>query len=138
MDDDGNAGDLEDNSQSSRKGKGKQKHARLKSGSSPVDSRPDSPANALSGHNVSNSHDDHAYPPRAVNLDSRPVTPVRKNSDPSDELAVVQAGKALKKAVLSDARNITGKGADDDIAGLGWTVSSTQEAKVPVYLPFRV
>ncbi|KAL5527555.1 hypothetical protein ACEPAG_6356 [Sanghuangporus baumii] len=138
-DDDGHAGDTEDNSQSSKKGKGKLKHVRLKSGNSPVYSRPDSPANALSGHHVTNSHEDHIYPPKIVNLDSRPVTPVRRNSDSNDELVVVQAGKALKKAVLSDARNITGKG-DDDVEGLGWTVGSTEEAKRvarSIYVAFK-
>ncbi|EJD01268.1 uncharacterized protein FOMMEDRAFT_110956 [Fomitiporia mediterranea MF3/22] len=128
--DDGHAGDTEDNSTSSKKGKGKQKHSRVKSPSattSPGESRPDSPANALSGQLVTNAHEGHTYPPRSP--ESRPITPVRRNSDPSDELAVVQAGKALKKAVLSDARNITGQGEEDDLTGLGWTVGSTQEAK---------
>ncbi|OCB90848.1 hypothetical protein A7U60_g1871 [Sanghuangporus baumii] len=138
-DDDGHAGDLEDNSQSSKKGKGKLKHARLKSGNSPDYSRPDSPANTLSGQLVTNSHEEHVYPPKTVNLDSRPATPVRRNSDSSDELAVIQAGKALKKAVLSDARNMTGKG-DDGVEGLGWTVGSTQEAKRvarSIYVAFK-
>ena len=129
--DDGHAGDTEDNSSSSKKGKGKQKTARIKierTSDSPAESRSDSPANTPSGY-----LSDHTYPPK----NSRPTTPVRKNSDSADELAVVQAGKALKKAVLSDARNITGKGDEDELSGLGWTVGSTDEAKVCIcYLPY--
>lgn len=128
--DDGHAGDTEDNIASSKKGKGKQKHARVKitnSSASPAESRPDSPANTPSGYLTTHSHDGHTYPPR----NSRPATPVRKNSDSADEHVVIQAGKALKKAVLSDARNMTGKGDEEDVSGLGWTVGSTEEAKVP-------
>lgn len=67
----------------------------------------------------------------------RPITPARRNSNSSDELAVVQAGKALKKAILHDARNMTGKADEEGVGVLGWTVGSTQEAKVIIHLTIR-
>ena len=123
--DDGHAGDLEDNSPgSSKKGKGKAKHVKVKeepiSISTPIESRPDSPA---AGKLFTNTMPDHFYPPTPS------PRPSRRNSNDSDENAVLQAGKVLKKAVLHDARNLTGK-EDTDIAGLGWAVGSTDEARV--------
>lgn len=46
-----------------------------------------------------------------------------------EDNAVLQAGKVLKKAVLHDARNMTGK-EDTEIAGLGWAIGSNEEARV--------
>lgn len=78
----------------------------------------------------------HTYPPKSSspNVSSsgspRPETPrVGRRGSDSDDGAVLQAAKALKTAVLHDARNIKGKD-DADISGLGWAVGSTDEAKV--------
>jgi len=85
-------------------------------------------------------HDNHKYPhksaPTSVPGASRhsPLgpsgksTPLQRNSDDDDEAVVVQAAKALKTAVLHDARNLKGK--DPGNTGLGWDVTSAKEAKV--------
>lgn len=45
-----------------------------------------------------------------------------------ERAAFVTVGKALKNAVLHDARNISGK--EKDLSSLTWNVTSTSEAKV--------
>lgn len=89
----------------------------------------------------------HAYPPSVISPNrSGAITPSRRGneSDDDDAAAVVQqaatsAAKALKSAVLHDARNIRGKG-DDDLTGLVWNVTSAHEAKRlarAIYMTFR-
>jgi hypothetical protein len=131
--DEGHSADCEDNANSSKKGKGKAKTDRDKGLlTTPVESRPESPANAYSGKLFTNVSPVHSYPPR-LSPSPRP-TPSRRNSNESDKNVVLEAGKALKKAALHDARNITGNG-DSDLGGLGWAVGSTDEARVSaIYL----
>ena len=124
--DEGHAGDTEDNSpNSSKKGKGKARTAKIKEESAyqtPIESRPDSPA---AGKLFTNAAPDHLYPP----IPSPSPRPSRRNTENEEDNAVLQAGKVIKKAVLHDARNMTGK-EDTEIAGLGWAVGSNEEARV--------
>ena len=139
--DDGHAGDSEDNTPaSSKKGKAKQKRVRVKvdtsnlSGMSTPASGAGSPTTASapiakSGQLFTNSTvDEHTYPPAQSPNTSGAGTPSRKSSE-DQEGVVLHAAKALKTAVLHDARNIVGKGDEEEIS-LGWSVSSTHEAKV--------
>ncbi|KAI0722160.1 Mechanosensitive ion channel-domain-containing protein [Cerioporus squamosus] len=83
-----------------------------------------------------NTADQHRYPPSPLagspaNTGS-PAGGSRRRSSDSDDPAVViqaatQAAKALKTAMLHDARNIQGK--DEELNGLVWNVSSSHEAK---------
>ncbi|KAI5124783.1 hypothetical protein M0805_005417 [Coniferiporia weirii] len=142
-DGDGNAGDTEDNVPSSRKGKERQKHTRVKTmdGALSPTSRPSSPANA--GRHATEPSNGHTYPPKQSPTEGisslRFETHARRSSDSDDENVVLHAAKALKSAVLHDARNITGNG-DDDTMNLGWSVGSPQEAKRlarSIYQAFR-
>ncbi|KAH7888056.1 Mechanosensitive ion channel-domain-containing protein [Phlebopus sp. FC_14] len=143
--DDGNDGDAEDGSKN-RKGKGKPKHKQERTLAEADDAinadrqNPGRPAlaartsssfmpSSFEGHDIA-----HKYPP----------TPVHKRSaDPHthqhDEFnPAIQAARALKTAVLHDARNI--KGANDDLSGLMFSVNSTREAKRlarAIYKAFR-
>jgi hypothetical protein len=71
----------------------------------------------------------HRYPPQGISDDQTPKSNV-------EGVGVIQAAKVLKNAVLHDARNIQGTADDDDVAQLGWGVSSSHEAKV--FLPIGV
>lgn len=121
-DDEGHA-DHEDNSGfwSKRKGKAKQR-----------ESRPSVPKVFID--------ETHSYPPKASPIDSgtasgsgtphRPGTPIGRKSHDEDG-AVLHAAKALKSAVLHDARNFRGDADENEgITGLGWNVGSAHEAKV--------
>ncbi|KAH8118525.1 Mechanosensitive ion channel-domain-containing protein [Phellopilus nigrolimitatus] len=142
--DDGHTGDCEDNS--TKKGKGKQKHTGIKtmSGTFTPDLRPDSPANAHSEQLITNSHGgDHNYPPKASPVEGsrspHSGTPGRRSSEHEEDNTIVHAAKALKTAVMHDARNL--KGNDDaEISGLGWSIGSPHEAKRlarSIYAAFR-
>ncbi|CAL1701610.1 unnamed protein product [Somion occarium] len=99
--------------------------------------------------------DPHAYPPPVVTYPPSAVTsPPRSGattpkrfleSDAEEDTTAVvtqaatQAAKAIKSAVLHDARNIRGK-SDDDLSGLVWTVTSAREAKRlarSIYMTFK-
>lgn len=121
--DEGHA-DAEDNAGfwSKRKGKAKQR-----------ESRPSMPKLIVD--------DPHSYPPKASPIDSstasgsgtphRPGTPIRKSHEEDHDGAVIHAAKALKSAVLHDARNFRGEADENEaITGLGWNVGSAHEAKV--------
>lgn len=75
----------------------------------------------------------HRYPPTANNTPERSgnTTPLQKGTDSDSDgdaaAMVTTAAKALKTAMLHDARNV--KGEADDNGGLVWSVSSSQEAK---------
>lgn len=70
----------------------------------------------------------HSYPPKPREaLRSGQSSPNHKHLDDGDDAVVVQAARALKHAVLHDARNIKGKPVN---TGLGWDVASAHEAKV--------
>lgn len=77
----------------------------------------------------------HSYPP-SVSVSPMTSTPLRKGSDSDEDAAPIlhvqqaatQAAKALKTAVLHDARNIQGH-ADENMGGIVWNVTSAQEAK---------
>lgn len=152
--DDGHAGDSEDNSpMSSKKGKAKQKRVRVNiategtSGTATPASRSgspitESPARGLpvSGQLYTNSMptvdtQQHTYPPTSTSSNglspnrSGAATPTHKSSESEGDGVMLHAAKALKTAVLHDARNIAGK-EDDEGFSLGWSVGSTQEAKV--------
>lgn len=149
IEDDGHAGDSEDNTPAySKKGKAKQKHVRVNvnidnvsgattpaSGAgSPIT---DLPARPLPAQMVTNSTmDEHTYPPgHSPGTTSGAATP-RKSSDTERDGVVLHAAKALKTAVLHDARNIVGNGDDEEIT-LGWSISSTHEAKVGIPSTFE-
>ncbi|KAI0080698.1 hypothetical protein K474DRAFT_1589318 [Panus rudis PR-1116 ss-1] len=98
-------------------------------------------------HNL--SVNPHAYPPSSATpspLRSGAQTPKRKNSAETEEgaaelvqQAATTAAKALKTAVLHDARNIKGKD-NDDLGGLVWNVTSAHEAKRlarSIYMAFK-
>lgn len=71
-------------------------------------------------HSPVDKHTTHKYPPT-------PSGPRSVDPHTEDPTIVVQAAKALKTAVLHDARNI--KGATDELEALIFSVSSTHEAK---------
>jgi len=52
-------------------------------------------------------------------------------------LALKQVGKAIKNAVLHDARNLSGR-AEDLAGGLSWNVTSSHEAKVRLFLLYTI
>lgn len=104
-----------------RKGKAKDKKNRM----SAVSTRtvtPDPEAMANSRGTMDSPSSPHRYPPVS------PDGVQRRTSDGSDEMVVMQAAKALKNAVLHDARNIQGK--EGETGGLVWDVTSAHEAKV--------
>ncbi|KAJ6567253.1 Mechanosensitive ion channel-domain-containing protein [Mycena vulgaris] len=72
---------------------------------------------------ISEDHSPHRYPP--------------SRGEPNDATLVGAAAKALKNAVLHDARNIKGK---DATAGMQWNVNSAHEAKRlarSIYMRFK-
>ncbi|KAI0637907.1 Mechanosensitive ion channel-domain-containing protein [Trametes polyzona] len=83
---------------------------------------------------------EHRYPPSPLAQSpangSSPAGRSRRRSSESEEdaaaivqQAATQAAKALKSAMLHDARNIQGKDADEVLGGLVWNVTSSHEAK---------
>ncbi|KAI0650129.1 Mechanosensitive ion channel-domain-containing protein [Trametes meyenii] len=84
---------------------------------------------------------EHRYPPSPLaqspaNANSPAGRSARRRGSESDDdaaavvqQAATQAAKALKSAVLHDARNIRGKDADEVLGGLVWNVTSSHEAK---------
>ncbi|KAI9001298.1 Mechanosensitive ion channel-domain-containing protein [Trametes punicea] len=82
----------------------------------------------------------HRYPPsplpQSPGNTSSPTSRSRRRSEETEEdaaaivqQAAAQAAKALKSAVLHDARNIQGKDTDEVVGGLVWNVTSSHEAK---------
>lgn len=68
-------------------------------------------------------------------MPSRPGSPSfthtrthRRGGSEANDRTIVQAARALKSAVLHDARNIRGQ--DQDLSNLSWNVNSSLEAKV--------
>jgi len=61
---------------------------------------------------------------------------LKADGDDESEAVVIQAAKALKTAVLHDARNIEGKAAD--AGALLWDVTSSREAKVRSHVVLRI
>lgn len=134
-DDEGMAGDIDDEKSGSRKGKQRANRRsvfsmlRTNSESTAVPSRPDSPSVALSAGSESHTYPPSRTPPLGVSSPSRPGTPNARRSE-EEERVIVHAAKALKTAVLHDARNLIHHDEDEAIAGLGWSVNSPREAKV--------
>ncbi|KAI0771961.1 Mechanosensitive ion channel-domain-containing protein [Trametes elegans] len=117
--------------QAKKKGKNRTSMAPHPRGNSePANFRPDLQLNT----------NEHRYPPSPLaqspaNTGS-PAGRSHRRSSESDEAAaaIVQqaattAAKALKSAVLHDARNIRGKDSDEVLGGLVWNVTSSHEAK---------
>ncbi|EIN10820.1 hypothetical protein PUNSTDRAFT_65245 [Punctularia strigosozonata HHB-11173 SS5] len=96
-----------------KKGKGKQASRQAHS-KSPSASRAVSPSPLAHGATGS----PHTYPPG---------TSPRRSVEDEDPKVAIRAAKALKSAVLHDARNIKGKGSE--LTGLVWDVTSAHEAK---------
>lgn len=127
---DGEDTELEDREKTStKKGKGKHKQRDSNSSVHLEESSSNSPAQGGSRATTANhspvdteKHATHKYPPTPVRQHSGDV-----NHD-DDPTIVLQAAKALKNAVLHDARNI--KGTSDEQEGLVFSVNSTHEAKV--------
>lgn len=73
-----------------------------------------------------------AHSPEGLAVPHRPGTPasVAGRHSQEEEAAIVHAAKALKTAVLHDARNLTGKVDNEGMNGMGWNVNSAHEAKV--------
>lgn len=105
-----------------RKGKAKDKKSNRMSAVSTRTVTPDPEAMANSRNTMDSPSSPHRYPPLS------PDGVHRRTSDGSDEMVVMQAAKALKNAVLHDARNIQGK--EGETGGLVWDVTSAHEAKV--------
>ncbi|OSC98709.1 hypothetical protein PYCCODRAFT_1470850 [Trametes coccinea BRFM310] len=87
---------------------------------------------------ISPTSEQHRYPPSplAPSNAGSPTGRGRRRSDDSEEdaaaivqQAATQAAKALKSAMLHDARNIQGKDTDEVVGGLVWNVTSSHEAK---------
>lgn len=78
----------------------------------------------------------HTYPPTAADvrnsLDAQSVLGGQQQTGQDDGQVFTQAAKALKAAVLHDARNIKGK--DTTEADISFTITSPHEAKVRVSL----
>jgi small-conductance mechanosensitive channel len=132
----GDDADMEDGAKLKKK-KGKEKHKQHKLTSEDLESSNTTPdrfasvATTPATHSPVEKHATHKYPPTPSG--SRSVDPHTE-----DNTIVVQAAKALKTAVLHDARNI--KGATDELDALVFSVSSTQEAKRlarAIYRTFR-
>lgn len=114
-------------------------HPRSQSEPAPRDDKPEL--------NVSTSSE-HRYPPSPLAQSPATGSPVgrsaRRSTDLEDPAAVVQhaathAAKALKTAILHDARNIQGRD-DAELGGLVWNVTSSHEAKRlarSMYMAFR-
>jgi hypothetical protein len=125
----GDDADMEDGAKLKKK-KGKEKHKQHKLTSEDLESSNTTPdrfasvATTPATHSPVEKHATHKYPPTPSG--SRSVDPHTE-----DNTIVVQAAKALKTAVLHDARNI--KGATDELDALVFSVSSTQEAKVEAF-----
>lgn len=73
----------------------------------------------------------HRYPPPGQHGDAGS----KSNYEGATDRTVKQAAKALKNAVLHDARNMRGT-TDDDLAQMSWNVSSSHEAKVVLLLNY--
>ncbi|KAG0699854.1 Mechanosensitive ion channel-domain-containing protein [Suillus ampliporus] len=139
---DGGDADVEDRAKAKKKtkGKGKVKHRQHDSAifvaSEELESSGTTPepigsvATTPPTHSLVDKHTTHKYPPAPAG--QRSVDP--HNDDPT---IVVQAAKALKTAVLHDARNINGTA---DLEALVFSVGSTHEAKRlarAIYKTFR-
>ncbi|KIJ56591.1 hypothetical protein M422DRAFT_149686 [Sphaerobolus stellatus SS14] len=144
-DDEGHAGDTEAIGNAQKKKKSKKSWALFSSKqNSGHDEGHDNTVHTAPSDQPYNSNE-HQYPPKSVSDHGSPSarssvvgTPSRRHSDDEDEAVVVQAAKALKNAVLHDARNIKGKEAGTN--GLGWDVTSGKEAKRlarQIYLAFK-
>ncbi|KAG2119101.1 Mechanosensitive ion channel-domain-containing protein [Suillus discolor] len=132
----GDEADVEDGAKLKNKGKGKYKQRKstiieasedLESSTEQVASIATTPATQPSVDNLTT----HKYPPT-------PSGPRSVDPHTEDPTIVVQAAKALKTAVLHDARNV--KGATDELEALVLSMSSTHEAKRlarAIYRTFR-
>ncbi|KAI0370172.1 hypothetical protein BV20DRAFT_944607 [Pilatotrama ljubarskyi] len=93
------------------------------------------------GPELQSSPGEHRYPPSPLGQSPAGVgsptgRSARRRSAESEEdaaaivqQAATQAAKALKSAMLHDARNIAGKDSDEVVGGLVWNVTSSHEAK---------
>jgi len=144
--DEGIAGDIDDDEKGGSK-KGKQRAnrrsvfsmLRQNSESTTVPSRPDSPSATVSAASESHTYPPSRTPPLGVTSPSRPGTPNTRRSEDNDRV-IVHAAKALKTAVLHDARNLIHHDEDEAIAGLGWSINSPREAKRlarSIYMAFK-
>lgn len=133
--DEGIAGDIDDEKGESKKGKQRANRRsvfsmlRQNSESTTVPSRPDSPSATVSAASESHTYPPSRTPPLGVTSPSRPGTPNTRRSEDNDRV-IIHAAKALKTAVLHDARNLIHHDEDEAIAGLGWSINSPREAKV--------
>ncbi|KAG1857229.1 Mechanosensitive ion channel-domain-containing protein [Suillus tomentosus] len=136
----GGEADVEDGAKQ-KKNKGKGKHQQRKStiitASEDLESSSTTPEQSASiattpvPHPSVDNNMTHKYPPT-------PSGPRSVDPHTEDPTIVVQAAKALKTAVLHDARNI--KGATDELEALVFSASSTHEAKRlarAIYRTFR-
>lgn len=142
-DDEGHVGDIEEGTGhgSPRSRKGKERRSwifpsaiSLGHGSQGTDDTSTAPA--LADH----PYYAHIYPPTTHHSSeqgnssrSRRVTPQPTRSHEEDAAVVVQAAKALKTAMMHDARNIKGK--ETDLSKLGKNINSAHEAKVQCFMP---
>ena len=135
--DEGRKGDIEEGTshRPQRSGKGKERRSwvfpsRFSSRQDIQNAIERLPDTSLPGHLYQQRHG-HTYPPmlpeQSTSSGSARDTHQAGHSN-EDPAIVFQAAKALKTAVLHDARNITGKA--DGPAGLGWNVNSAYQAKV--------
>jgi hypothetical protein len=140
---DGEEGDIEDedgrvgNKGKQAKGKGKKKYGSRQDSPTPGNTLnnveatdPSTPSRPITPHGtyLQASNSPHRYPPTGTSVEDHSM------DAEGDTTLVHSAAKALKTAVLHDARNIQGKG-DENIAVLPWNVESAHEAKVELPFP---
>jgi hypothetical protein len=128
---DGEDEDVEDRERGKGKGKGKKRKGKRKQHDSKtvtpleesLSEQTGSHATTPANQSPTDKHTTHKYPP----------TQGSRSVDAHDDPTIVtQAAKAFKTAVLHDARNI--KGTSDVDQGLVFSVNSTHEAKVRIFM----
>lgn len=137
-DDEGHAGDIEEGvSARSKKGKARKSWV-FPSGFS----RRSTAIDGLPAVAPADQPYQHTYPPANASPEqgndsprSGRTTPQPRRSSEEEPAIVVQAAKALRTAVLHDARNLTGKN-EVGAEALGWSVNSAHEAKVLLRMSF--
>ncbi|KAF8165120.1 Mechanosensitive ion channel-domain-containing protein [Crassisporium funariophilum] len=106
-----------------------------RSGDEDIEMTPAVPAGVHGSNTMTPSQlNPHRYPPPSP----RTGSPRASVDTPSSDAAFKTVAKAIKSAVLHDARNISGK--DDVIGGLSWDVNSAHEAKRlarSIYMRFK-
>ncbi|KIJ19879.1 hypothetical protein PAXINDRAFT_67451 [Paxillus involutus ATCC 200175] len=129
--DDGDDADVEDGSKDKHsKGKHRQRESRVfvKVNEAPLESpglerRLTSPSNSAMNSPPETHPVSHRYPPRSA----RKRAVEQQMEQQEEHNPAIQAARAIKSAVLHDARNI--KGNSDDLSGLVFGINSSYEAK---------